>query len=304
MKKFLFILGLCLFLSSWQLHAERYKLPTDGGAIIGQMTMITAKESDTFIELARKFGLGFQEMVLANPKIDPWLPGKGTQVVIPTRFILPDATRKGLILNRAEMRVYYYPKAEPGYVYTYPISIGKEGWGTPNAKTSIIGMKKDPTWTVPASILKEHEENNDPLPPTVPPGPDNPLGKYAIRLGLAGYLIHGTNNPRGIGMKVTHGCVRLHPDDIQDLFSRVSISTPVAIVNQPYKLAWLNGKLYAEMHPNEGDESGGNSRHLTQFVQAIISATKSKKDYKVDWMLANQMARNKTGLPISVGSKI
>jgi len=295
---------LVLLLGSSPLHAERYKLPENGNSIIGQMTMITAKESDTFIELARKFGLGFQEMVLANPKIDPWLPGKGTQVMIPTRFILPDAKRKGLVLNRAEMRVYYYPKSEPGYVYTYPISIGKEGWGTPNAKTSIIGMKKDPTWTVPASILKEHEENNDPLPPTVPPGPDNPLGKYAIRLGLAGYLIHGTNNPRGIGMKVTHGCVRLHPDDIQDLFSRVSINTPVAIVNQPYKLAWQDGKLYAEMHPNEGDESAGNSRHLTQFVQAIIGATKSKKDYKVDWQLANTMARKKTGLPTSVGFKI
>ena len=304
MKLIYLIFGILILIYASQSHAERYKLPEDGGSIIGQMTILTSKESDTFIKLARRFGLGFQEMVLANPNIDPWLPGHGTQVVIPTRFILPDTKRSGLVLNRAEMRVYYYPKSEPGYVYTYPISIGKEGWDTPNAKTRIIGMKKNPTWTVPESILKEHEEKNDPLPPTVPPGPDNPLGKYAIRLGLPGYLIHGTNNPRGIGMKVTHGCVRLHPDDIQDLFSRVSINTPVTIVNQPYKLAWQDGRLYAEMHPNEGDESEGNSRYLTQFVQAIIGATKSKKEYKVDWQLANQMATNKTGLPISVGNKV
>jgi L,D-transpeptidase ErfK/SrfK len=298
------ILGMFLMLCSIQVHAERYALPKNGDSIIGQMTVVTAKESDTFIELARRFGLGFQELVLANPKVDPWLPGQGTQVVVPTRYILPNAKRSGLILNLAEMRVYYFDKREPGFVYTYPISIGKDGWATPNTQTSIIGMQKDPTWTPPESIRKEHEEKNDPLPLTVPPGPDNPLGEYAIRLGLAGYLIHGTNNPRGIGMRVTHGCVRLHPDDIKDLFARVSVNTPVTIVNQPYKLAWSGGKLYAEMHPNEGDESGTNSRHLTKFVQAIIGATKSNKDYKVDWKLANQLAKNKNGLPISVGTKL
>ena len=303
-KTICWILGFYLVFWSINLHAERYKLPEDGSAMIGQMSMLTAKESDTFIELARRFGLGFQEMVLANPNVDPWLPGEGTQVVIPTRYILPDTKREGLILNLAEMRVYYFPRQTPGYVHTYPISIGKEGWNTPHSRTHIIAKTKDPTWTPPESIRKEHEEKNDPLPLTVPPGPDNPLGKYAIRLGLAGYLIHGTNEPRGIGMKVTHGCIRLHPDDIKDLFTRVSVNTPVTIVNQPYKIAWHKGKLYAEMHPNEGDESSTNSRHLTQFVQAIISATESNKDYKVNWTLANQMAKNKTGLPISVGTKI
>lgn len=304
MKTICSVFGICLLFGSFQLHAERYILPKNGDSIIGQMSMITTKDSDTFIELARRFGLGFQEMVLANPNIDPWLPGEGTQVVIPTRYILPKTKRVGLVLNLAEMRVYYYPKNSPGYVHTYPISIGKDGWSTPHSQTRVIAKTKNPTWTPPESIRKEHEEKNDPLPPTVPPGPDNPLGKYAIRLALAGYLIHGTNNPRGIGMKVTHGCVRLHPDDIKDLFSRVSIDTPVTIVNQPYKIAWQNGKLYAEMHPNEGDESGSNSRYLTQFVEAIINATKSKKEYKVNWELANQMAKNKTGLPISVGVKL
>ncbi len=298
------VFSLLLLCSSMQLHAERYQLPKNGDSIVGQMTMITTKESDTFIELARRYSLGFQELVLANPKVDPWLPGNGTQVVIPTRYILPNTKREGLILNLAEMRVYYFPKESPGYVHTYPISIGKEGWDTPNTQTTIIGMKKNPTWTPPESIRKEHEEKNDPLPATVPPGPDNPLGDYAIRLGLPGYLIHGTNAPRGIGMRVTHGCVRLHPDDIKDLFSRVSLNTPVTIINQPYKIAWSGGKLYTEMHPSEGDESSTNSRNLTQFVKAIIGATKSKKDYQVDWELANQLAKNKTGIPMAVGTKI
>ncbi|MGH1536447.1 MAG: L,D-transpeptidase family protein [Gammaproteobacteria bacterium] len=308
MKKIYIVFGLALLLGSMQLHAERYLLPKEGSSIIGQMSLITTKDSDTFIELARRYGLGFQELVLANPKVDPWLPGEGTQVVIPTRYILPNTKRKGLILNLAEMRVYYFPSKasgkQAGYVYTYPISIGKEGWDTPNTQTTVIAKKKNPTWTPPESIRKEHEEKNDPLPPTVPPGPDNPLGDYAIRLGLAGYLIHGTNNPRGIGMRVTHGCVRLHPDDIEDLFARVSINTSVTIVNEPYKVAWHEGKLYAEMHPSEGDETGTNSRNLTQFVQAIIGATKSKSDYKVNWQLAHEMAKNKTGLPISVGTRV
>ncbi len=304
MKKIHLAFVLSILLFSTQLMAERYPLPKNGGSIIGQMSLITTKDSDTFIQLARQYGLGFEELVLANPNVDPWLPGEGTQVVVPTRYILPSVKRKGLILNLAEMRVYYFPKNASDSVYTYPISIGKEGWDTPNTQTTVIGMRKNPTWTPPESIRKEHEEKNDPLPATVPPGPDNPLGKYAIRLGLSGYLIHGTNNPRGIGMRVTHGCVRLHPDDIKDLYSRVSINTPVTIVNEPYKVAWHEGKLYAEMHPSEGDESGKNSRNLTEFVQAIIGATKSKSDYKINWPLAHELAKNKTGLPVSVGTKV
>ncbi len=288
-----------------EVHAERYRLPSNGGSIIGQLGIISTQEDDTFIKLARRFQLGYQELVIANPNIDPWLPGEGTQVVIPTRYILPDAKREGMVLNLAEMRLYYYPgkkSSEANYVYTYPISIGRGGWDTPHTLTKIIAKSKNPTWYPPESIRKEHEEKNDPLPVSVPPGPDNPLGDYALRLALPGYLIHGTNEPRGIGMKVTHGCIRLHPNDIESLFSRVSIDTPVAIVNQPYKLAWHEGSLYAEMHPNEGDETGTNSRYLTEFVRAIIAATKINKDYKVNWKLANRLAKNKSGLPVVVGA--
>ena len=306
MKNIVSIIGVILLCFSTQLHAERYLLPPNDESIVGQLAIISAQESDTFLAIARNFNIGFQEMVIANPAVDPWLPGEGTQVVIPSQYILPDSKREGLVLNLAEMRVYYYPKSPDGktkYVHTYPISIGQEGWATPHSQTRIIAKAKDPTWYPPESIRKEHEEKNDPLPASVPPGPDNPLGKYALRLAIPGYLIHGTNQPRGIGMKVTHGCIRLHPDDIEDLFNRIPVNTPVTIVNQPYKIAWYKDKLYAEMHPNEGDESTSSSRYLTEFVRTIIEATESKKDYKVNWELANNLARNKTGLPIIVGSK-
>ena len=302
------ILFVAIILMQFQstLYAEQYQLPPKGESLIGQMSIITAQEEDTFLKLARRFDIGFQEIVIANPNVDPWLPGEGTQVIIPTRYILPKTKREGLVLNLAEMRLYYFPKYssdKPKYVYTYPISIGKDGWDTPHSESRVIAKTKNPTWHPPESIRKEHEERNDPLPLSVPPGPDNPLGKYAIRLSLAGYLIHGTNEPRGIGMKVTHGCIRLHPDDIKDLFNRVSVDMPVTIVDQPYKVAWHKDKLYAEMHPSGGDESTTNSRYLTQFVQSIIAATKSSNEYRINWNLANQLAKNKSGLPIIVGSK-
>ncbi len=307
MKHLLALMGVIVLLSSTQLQAERYLLPPNNESIIGQLAIVSAQNSDTFLAIARKFDIGFQEIVIANPTVDPWIPGEGTQVVIPSQYILPDSKREGLVLNLAEMRVYYFPKSANGkkkYVYTYPISIGQEGWDTPHSQTRVVAKAKDPTWYPPESIRKEHEEKNDPLPASVPPGPDNPLGEYALRLAIPGYLIHGTNEPRGIGMKVTHGCIRLHSDDIKDLFNRIPVDTPVTIVNQPYKIAWYKGKLYAEMHPNEGDESASNSRNLTDFVRAIIEATESKKDYKVDWDLANRLAKNKSGLPTIVGSKL
>ena len=299
----LFAIPLIAFIP--EVNAERYRLPSNGDSLIGNTAIISARDDDTFIRLARRFQVGYQELVIANPEVDPWLPGEGTQIVVPTRYILPDGKREGLVLNLAEMRIYYFPGAtssESKYVYTYPISIGREGWATPHSIARITAKTVKPTWFPPESIRKEHEEKNDPLPTSVPPGPDNPLGDYALRLSLSGYLIHGTNEPRGIGMKVTHGCIRLHPDDIEDLFNRVSINTPVTIINQPYKLAWHRGRLYAEMHPSEGDESNTNTRNLTEFVRAIIEATQSKKNYKINWELANRLAKNKSGLPIIVGS--
>lgn len=287
-------------------HAERYWLSSGTEPIVGQVVIVSAQYEDTFLTLARKFGIGFQELVIANPAVDPWLPGEGTQIVLPTQYILPDGKREGLVLNLAEMRLYYYPEnpgGTPEYVDTYPISIGRQGWNTPRARTRIIRKKKDPTWYPPESIRSEYAQKGRFLAESVPPGPDNPLGRFALYTALPGYVIHSTNEPRGIGMKVTHGCIRLHPDDIEDLFDRVSANTPVTIVSQPYKLAWRQGRLYAEMHPDREDESKAGSYDLTRFVRAVIGVTESSQDYEVNWELARHLAENKTGLPTAVGTR-
>ena len=299
----LIVLNLALMPSG---HAERYRLPSEAEPIVGQLAIISTQYEDTFLKLARKFDIGFQELVIANPAVDPWLPGEGTQVVLPTQYILPGGKREGLVLNLAEMRLYYYPEnpeGTPEYVHTYPISIGRQGWNTPRARTRIVRKKKDPTWYPPESIRNEYEQKGGSLAESVPPGSDNPLGRFALYMALPGYVIHGTNEPRGIGMKVTHGCIRLHPDDIEDLFNRVPVNTPVTIVNQPYKLAWYQDKLYVEMHPDMEGASKISPHNLTRFVRAVIGVTESSRGYKVNWELARQLAENKTGLPTAVGTR-
>lgn len=302
MKKLVCLSSLFLALAL-PAHAERYPLPSDTSPVIGQLTITTTHHDDTFLKLAKQFGVGYEEMILANPTVDPWLPGEGTQVVVPTQYILPDSEREGIVLNLAEMRLYYYPRSPEGtpqYVHTYPISIGRQGWDTPVGLTRIIRKKKDPTWYPPESIREEYKRKGKPLESTVPPGPDNPLGKFALYMALPSYVIHGTNEPRGIGMRVTHGCIRLRPDDIKDLFYRISPDTPVTIVNQPYKVAWHRDRLYAEMHPGteEGSKPGSN---LTQLVRTITGAADTGNGYRVDWGLAMRLAKGKTGLPTVVG---
>ncbi len=219
--------------------AETFILPPPDIDLIGQIQVVYAVHEDTLLDIARQHSIGHQEIVQANPGVDLWIPGKGTPVVVPGRYILPDAPRKGLVLNVPEMRLYYYPKSEDGekpVVITHPVSIGRMDWNTPLGKTSIIAKHKDPSWYPPASIKAEHAADGDPLPDVVPPGPDNPLGRYALRLGKPGYLIHSTNKPFGIGMRVTHGCVRMYPEDIERLFPQIPVNTPVHIVNQPIKV--------------------------------------------------------------------
>ena len=228
-----------------------------GSDVVGELQVIRARYEDTFVDIARAYDLGFDELVQANPDVDPWLPGAGTAVVLPTRFILPDAPREGIVLNIGTKRIFYFPKpaaGEPARVITHPVGIGREGWSTPIGPTRVVSKVKDPVWTVPASIRREHAEAGDPLPARVPAGPDNPLGAYALRLGFPSYLIHGTNKPSGIGMRVSHGCVQLFPEDIESLYGQVAVGTPVRIVNQPQLLGWQDGNLYLEAHPALEDD--------------------------------------------------
>lgn len=231
--------------------AEIYDLPPDGSDVIGAVSVVTARADDTLIDIARRHGLGYEDIVIANPDVDVWLPGEGTEVVLPTRFVLPPGPRNGVVLNLAEYRMYYFPPVQDGetpVVMTYPMSIGRMDWETPLGRTRITAMARNPAWYPPESIRAEHEADGNPLPRVVPPGPDNPLGAHAMRLDLPGYLIHGTNRPAGVGMRVTHGCIRMFPEDIAYLFERVSVNTPVYLINEPVKMGWDGDQLVIEVH--------------------------------------------------------
>ena len=242
------VLGIGLLRSA---AAEVFELPPPGQDVIGALTTVQARHDDTLLDIARRHGLGYEDIVRANPDVDTWLPGEGTDVVLPTRYVLPPGPRHGVILNLAEYRLYYFPQpaaGEPAVVMTYPISIGRMDWATPLGRTSVVAKARNPSWYVPDSIRAEHAAAGDPLPRIVPPGPDNPLGKHAMRLGLPGYLIHGTNRPAGVGMRVTHGCIRMFPEDIGFLFEKLPLKTPVRIINEPVKVGWAGEELFVEVH--------------------------------------------------------
>jgi L,D-transpeptidase ErfK/SrfK len=231
--------------------------------VIGETQVIFARHENTFSAIGRQYNLGYEEMRRANPGVDQWLPGEGTPIYLPTQTILPEAPRKGIVVNVPAMRLYYFsaekPKeagaAEVLKVSSHPIGIGVQGWATPFGEAKVTQKVKDPVWYVPASIRKEHAERGDPLPSVVPPGPDNPLGEYAMTLSLPSYLIHGTNKPAGVGMRSSHGCIRLYPEDIEALFSRVGRGTEVRLVNQPVLAGWRDGQLYLEVHPPLAEET-------------------------------------------------
>ncbi|MCG6870188.1 MAG: L,D-transpeptidase family protein [Gammaproteobacteria bacterium] len=300
LTRLLAMLGAAI-LASPDTEAATYPLPPEGDSVIGQIRYVLPEYDDTFVDLAWENNVGYRELQLANPGIDPWIPGADARVAIPSSHILPDTPREGIVLNVPEMRLYYYPKAakgEPAKVITYPISIGRQDWRTPLGLTRLIRKDRNPAWYPPESIRAEHEARGDPLEEVVPPGPDNPLGTRALRLGIPGYLLHGTNKPAGIGMQVTHGCIRLFPEDIENLYEQVAVGTPVRIVDQPYKTGWHNGELYLEVHPPLDREEGG-AKDLTPIVRHL-EETAELEGIKLDWALARNLASNPNGLPVAV----
>jgi L,D-transpeptidase ErfK/SrfK len=251
MRRYLLVL-LCTLSLAGNIPAATFQLPPDDVDVVGQIEYTDASREDTLLDIARKYDIGQNEILLANPNVDRWLPKHGARVLIPNRYILPRAEREGIVLNLPEMRMYYYPKPARGQsrvVITHPVSVGRMDWVTPLGKTRIVAKDKDPSWRPPKSLKKEHAKEGEILPDVVPPGPDNPLGRFAMRLGFPGYLIHSTNKPFGVGMRVSHGCIRMYPEDIEQLFEQVPVGTKVQIVNQPIKVGWLAGALFMEVHP-------------------------------------------------------
>jgi L,D-transpeptidase ErfK/SrfK len=306
-------------------QAEQFELPPGDNDVVGALTVVAARADETLLDLARRHGLGYEDIVRANPEVDTWLPGEGTEVLLPTRYVLPPGPRKGVILNLAEYRMYYFPEpkdGEPAIVMTYPMSIGRMDWETPLGLTRIISKVRSPTWYPPESVRAEHAADGDPLPRIVPPGPKNPLGAFAMRLGLPGYLIHSTNRPAGVGMRVTHGCIRMFPEDIRFLFDQVSVNTPVRIINEPVKVGWHGDELVMEVHraleivPFETD-SGEITNEvlpedllvqperniLTALTEQFVAATNTRAG-ELDWERAEDLLERADGIPMPVGRTI
>lgn len=300
MLRRLSIVALVLAMASPVSYATTFELHNEANTVVGNNIVLYSHYEDTLLDIARQFDLGYNDIVEANPDVDPWLPGENTRIIVPTRFILP-ATTQGIVINIAELRLYYFPKTATGdiqRVITHPIGIGREGWATPLGKTRITEKRKDPTWTPPESIRQEHLANGDPLPRVVAAGPDNPLGEYAMRLSMPSYLLHGTNKPFGVGLRVSHGCIRLYPEDIEALFGMTPSNTPVEIIYQPEKAGIRNQVLYVESHEPHEDIDKREGSNMTPMVSAILD---SHNQLPTDegWEFVETAVQEKSGVVVS-----
>jgi L,D-transpeptidase ErfK/SrfK len=298
------ILGLALGAAS--ASAEIDTLPQDGSAVVGENTTITTVYADSLPDLAHRYSLGYFEIIRANPGLDVWIPGADKQVVLPGRRILPPGPREGIVVNLPEHRLYYYPphrKNEPAVVITYPVGIGKMDWRTPIGETHVIAKIRHPAWYPPKSIRKEHAENGDPIPAVVPPGPDNPLGDFALRLaaGNGEYMIHGTNNPIAVGMSVTHGCIRMYPEDVAALFPLIPVGTKVWLINDPVKVAWVDGELLVEAHPPVDDEGQSVEHPDLDVLSKLLDKALGDNTAAINWDVARATLAAASGIPTVVG---
>jgi len=312
--------GLLLCAFSLPVLATTYQLPNNpGDSLIGDPFgndfYTYANYEDTLLDIARRFDMGQIEILLINPAVDRWLPGQGTRVRLANMRILPAAPRQGLILNLPEYRMYYFPPGKsgiPALVKTFPHGIGRADWNTPLGRTSIVNKIKNPTWTPPASIRAEHAAKGDILPAVWPAGPDNPLGLFALHLTIPGYLIHGTNKPYGVGMRVSHGCIRMYPEDIEALYQEIAIGTTVNIVNQPIKVGWLEDTLYIEVHPTlAATESEDEDGPLTEPSEAdyqaslklaldLIERANNRQMPSVDNETLKRALKMRNGIPVAI----
>jgi L,D-transpeptidase ErfK/SrfK len=281
------------------LPAAAAELPVRGDLAGGVRTYI-AEDADTLLDIARRNGLGYVELRATNPGVDPWLPGEGTAVTLPAAFILPPGPRKGIVINLPEQRLYYF-RGHTDHVVTFPIGIPSCGDRIPLGTTRVHDKRPNPTWFPPRSLRAERPD----LPESVPPGPDNPLGAFAISLAWPSFVIHGTNKPDGIGRRVSHGCIRLYPEDIEALYAMVPVGTRVTVIDRPVKAGWSDGALYLEVHPtqDEADAVEADGRVVSPArldAESVVRAKAGQTAGKIDWALVRQVARERRGLPVRV----
>lgn len=293
-----------LFAMSCSLHvsALTFEMPPPGEDIVGElMTVRVADYKDTINTYAEAYGLGFRQMLAANPGVNPWVPGAGRELVLPLQFILPPGERTGIVINLAEFRLYHF-QPDGRTVDTYPIGIGREGWETPLVSAKVTGVIKDPTWVPTASIRADWAANGRRLPAVVPPGPDNPMGKWAIQLSARSYYIHGTNKELGIGMRVSAGCIRMYNPDVEQFAKRVARGTPVRIINTPVKVGWKGGEMYVEVHEALEEQ---RTQHVAEaaVADAIHLANRlTRAPVDVDWIDAKAAAVDQSGIPLRVSA--
>jgi L,D-transpeptidase ErfK/SrfK len=299
------VLGAFGLLAAAIAQATTYELTSPTDSVVGQDKTVTTVYEDTLYDLARTYSLGSEELIRVNPGVDPWLPGAGKMLTIPDRHILPSGPREGIVVNLPEHRLYYYPKpvrGKPVTVITYPVSIGKMDWRTPIGLTHVIAKIRNPAWYPPESVRKEHAAAGDPLPNVVPAGPDNPLGAFAMRLaaGNGSYMIHGTNNPIAVGLAVTHGCIRMYPDDVAALFPLIPVGTPVRLINEPVKVAWVDGELLLEAHPPVDAEGQSFEPDVDQFATLLRQAV-GDSTVAIHWDYAREVLQKADGVLATVG---
>ena len=272
---------------------------TRANDMLGAVEVHTVRADDTLVDLARDRGLGYVELVAANQHVDPWVPPENAEIVLPHGHILPSAPRKGLVINLADQRLYYFP--EEGQPQSFAIGIGRRGHATPLGATKVVAKRRNPTWTPPPSARAEDPS----LPTVVPPGPENPLGTRALYLEWPGYLIHGTDKPYGIGRRVSLGCIRLYPEDIEQLFDAIEIGTEVHVVDQPIKVGWNQDELYLEAHPtlrqaSELEEEGELTyEHAIAAKELILAAAGDAAD-RIDWEAVEIALRERRGVPVTI----
>jgi L,D-transpeptidase ErfK/SrfK len=273
--------------------------PPPSADLIGRIAFREAKAEDTFVDLAVEIGVGYLELAEANPGIDPWVPPGGARVVIPDVHLLPAGTREGIVVNTGDLRLYYFAPGEAPR--SYPIGVAKEGFATPQGTTKVTRKQKDPTWYPGPTARRD-----DPaLKRAVPPGPDNRLGAYALYLGWPSYLIHGTNEPRGVGRNTSRGCIRLYPAHIEELFALVPVGTRVRVTHEPVKTGWVGGELYLEVHPDRKralalDETGKLEREPARDLRTLVTKAAGAQAARVDWDRVARASLASAGLPVRI----
>lgn len=278
--------------------------PPPSADLVGKLSFREARSEDTLIDLAPELGVGYVELVAANPGVDPWLPPGGTELVVPAARLLPSGKREGIVVNLGDLHLYYFEKGKPPRAY--PIGIAKDGYATPIGVTQVKSKKEKPTWIPGPSARLDKPE----LPKAIPPGPDNPLGEYALYLGWPSYLIHGTNDARGVGRHSSRGCIRLYPADIAALYPLVGIGTPVRVVNEPVKFGWIGGELYLEVNPDadqslELDETAKVAKPTPpKGLRELVKKAAGKDLKRVDWARVDRAGEKRLGIPIRVTTPV